>query len=154
MSVRRTLGAALAAVTALFIAASFAGAAKIPTYHVYRKCSTNITCSGAVYLNKSQTRVIAAQVSRKCKDGSWAAINFSGNKKVSRKGKFKVTADASNWDVTNQVNVAGTGTIKGTVKRSKKRLTLKYSIDKFPPGCGSLGKGTLKLKYKGTQSGG
>jgi hypothetical protein len=154
MSSRRILGAVLSVATVLLLSTSFAGAAKIPTYQVYKKCSTSSTCSGVAYLNKKRTRVLVASTTKLCPDNSWIRVEYTGTGRISRKGKFDVSTEVTNWDVTNQVSVKGTGRIKGKLKKKNKRLSLSYSVEGFPPSCASLAKGTITLKYKGTQTGG
>ncbi|MGK2877874.1 MAG: hypothetical protein ACSLFF_04795 [Solirubrobacterales bacterium] len=151
MHTRTFLLALVASLSALALTAAFAGAAKAPTYHVYKKCSTKIDCTAAAYLNAKQTRAITVTVSKRCSDKSLLGISFSGSAKVSSKGKFTVETVSNNWDVTNQVTVKGNGKIKGKVKK-KDKVTLEWSIDKAPAACPKSG--TLTPKYKGTQTGG
>ncbi len=145
----------ITALAALAIALpTFASAAKAPIYHVYSKCSKSTgICSASAYLNKKQTRAVSLGVSKKCSDGSYVSISFSGSTKVSSKGKFSVTVDVTNYDRTAGVSVAGVGKIDGKVKK-KEKVTLDYSIDKAPAACAGLLSGSNTAKYKGTQSGG
>ena len=151
MFARRSLVVLIAALAALSMSAAFASAAKTPTYHVYKKCKTKYDCSGAAYFNKKQTRAITLQASAYCSDKSYVSAVFSGSAKVSSKGKFSVTADVSNYDVTNQTSVSGKATLSGKLKK-KDKVTLNWSVDKAPEACPTSGK--LTLKYKGTQKGG
>jgi len=151
MLARRTLVVLTACLAALAMSAALAGAAKTPTYHVYKKCKDKYNCTGAAYLNAKQTRVITVSATVYCSDKSYVSASFSGSGKVSSKGKFEVTSDVSNWDVTNQVSVKGKATLSGKVKK-KDKVTLNWSVDKAPSACPTSGK--LTLKYKGTQKGG
>jgi hypothetical protein len=150
----RRFALVLTALAALAIALpTFANAAKLPKYHVYQKCDKSGVCSAAGYFNSKHTRAVSLQVGRKCSDGSYVSISFSGSTKVSSKGKFSVEVDASNYDRTNGVSVAGTGKLSGKVKK-KDKVTFNYSIDKAPAACSNVLSGTITAKYKGTQSGG
>lgn len=157
MSFRRLIIGFVACLAALTLGATLASAAKAPTYHVYKKCSTKIDCSVVGYFNAKQTRAVTVSIGKRCSDRSFLSISFSGSAKVSKKGKFTAETTLNNWDTTANQSVKGSATIKGTLtKKNKKKykLTLKYTADGVPAACAPLAKGTETAKYKGTQTGG
>lgn len=153
MAARRIFLVSLAALAVLTLGSAFAQAAKAPTYHVYKKCGSDGTCSAAAYLNKKQTRIVNLQFSRRCSDNSYVSAIFSGSGKVSKSGKFSLGVEGTNYDRTGGISVLSKGTASGTVSK-KKKVTINYEVDQAPAACASYLKGKVTAKYKGTQSGG
>lgn len=153
MLTRRSVIAVVSVVASLGIGAALATAASIPTYHVYQKCASKGNCSVGVYLNKKQNRVVAMNSYAKCSDGSGVSISLQKKAKVSSKGKFKFTVATTNYDQTAGTTVQGTATVSGKVKKGSK-VTIEYSVDKYPAACQSVASGKATAKYRGVQHGG
>lgn len=149
MTLRRLVLVVIAA--AMLAVPAYAGAAKLPKYQVYQKCDKSGICTVGAYFNEKHKRAITLQTSKKCSDGSYVSISFSGSAKVSSKGKFSVSVGTYNSDVTTGKSIGGNGKIEGKVKK-KEKVTLNWSVDNVPAACPKSG--TLTAKYKGTQSGG
>jgi hypothetical protein len=151
----RRISLALVAVAMLALPAA-AGAVKIPTYFIYGTgCTKSAGCRTAIYTNSSNKQIVAFNFSPKCKTkgSTFSASLNSGSLKINSKHKYSGELTANSYDQGAAQGTPGKVTISGKVTK-KDKATLKYSVDATSTGCSNITKGTLTLKYKGSQQGG
>jgi ABC-type glycerol-3-phosphate transport system substrate-binding protein len=155
MTARRFLVVLLACALTAAALGGTATAAKAPKYQVYMKCTSKTTCTATAYFNNKHTKFIAGGVTAYCTADkkTYVSTNYSGTGVKVKNNKFSWTQDIQIYDAAAKTTTSAKATVNGTLK-AKEKVTYKYSVDKVPDACKSKQSGTVKLKYKGTQSGG
>lgn len=154
MTLRR-LTFLIAAVAAVAIAVpSLAGAAKIPSYFVYQKCSSKTKCTASGYTNTANTRIVSLTFSGKCSEPtSTLSAQSEGPIKINSKHKYSGVLSVNSYKGGDAQGTVGKATVSGKVTK-KDKFTLTYSIDKVAAGCENVKTGSFTLKYKRKQTGG
>lgn len=156
MNTRRNLSIigilVIALVAMAGLSVSSTSAAKIPTYLVYKQCTSKTSCKAAAYTlgNKIET----LQISGKCSDGRVTVSGSAQGVKFSRKtGKFKASMPTSSYSYATGEVINGTMEVTGKVSK-KKKVSGSYTVDKAVAECAGVLSGKFSAKYKGTQKGG
>jgi hypothetical protein len=134
---------------------AFAGAAGgMPSYFVYKKCSSRTSCLASAYTNTANTRIVALSLSGRC-SGATSTLSGQANGpiRINSKHRYSGKLSVNSWKQGDAQGTVGVATVSGKVTKQNK-LTLKYTIDKVAAGCENAISGSYTLKYAGRQTGG